>query len=331
MARVFILLMILLAGCSSPPPAEFSDEGTAGIVWPKPPQKARIRHVREVAGPEDLGIRPPAFQRFMDMLAGQTDVFMVRPYAIAAPPGALLVSDPGLHAVHFFDLKRRSYQLIDQAGSETLGSPVGVAMTHDRIFVADSSLGKIFILDHSGALLQSIQELERPTGLAYDESSQRLYAADTLTHRIVVFDHDGKKHFEFGKRGIAEGEFNFPSHIFLADNRLLVNDNMNFRVQVFDLDGRFQSSFGTHGDGSGHLSQPKGIAIDSQGHVYVAGATIDRVQIFSPTGQFLLAFGSKGKGPGKFQMPAGIAIRNDKIYVADSLNSRVQVFEYVTE
>ena len=152
-----------------------------------------------------------------------------------------------------------------------------------------------------------------------------------MTHQIVVFNDSGEKLFEFGTRGTAEGEFNFPSHIFLAGDRLLVNDKMNFRVQSFELNGRFESSFGTHGDGSGHLSQPKGIAVDSKNHVYVAGATIDRVQIFSSEGDFLLAFGSKGKGLGKFQMPAGIAIHQDLIYVADSLNSRVQVFKYVGE
>ncbi len=104
---------------------------------------------------------------------------------------------------------------------------------------------------------------------------------------------------------------------------------MNFRIQTFTLDGRFLSVFGDHGDSSGQFSQPKGVAADTQGNVYVAGATIDRVQIFSRQGDFLLAFGGEGKGPGEFLMPAGLTIVDDKIYVADSYNRRIQIFQFM--
>ena len=115
----------------------------------------------------------------------------------------------------------------------------------------------------------------------------------------------------------------------MSAGRLLVNDNMNFRIQTFDSDGSFLSSFGTHGDGSGSFSQPKGVAADSDGNIYVAGATIDRVQIFSDRGDFLLAIGNRGGGAGQFLMPTGITIFDNKVYVADSLNRRIQVFEYM--
>ena len=47
---------------------------------------------------------------------------------------------------------------------------------------------------------------------------------------------------------------------------------MNFRVQVFDKDERFYSKFGRHGDASGDFSNPKGIAVDSEGHIFVVDA-----------------------------------------------------------
>lgn len=327
--RLFLLSFVMLASCASPQPANQAAAPVAGITWPSPPQEARVRFIDAFSGAEDLDIRPSLFNRFKNAIAGKKNMGMIRPYAVSVHENRVLVGDPGLHAVHLFDLARRTFLLISVVEEEPLSSPVGVALGENRLFIADSTLGKVFILDSEGELLTVISGLERPTGLAFDASSRRLYVADTLAHRIVVFDDEGTRLFEFGERGVQEGEFNFPSHISLSGSHLLVNDSMNFRIQAFDLDGRFLSAFGDHGNASGYFSQPKGVAADSRGHVYVAGATIDRVQVFSPDGQFLLALGNKGNGPGEFVMPTGVTIADDRIYVADSYNSRVQIFEYV--
>jgi hypothetical protein len=45
-----------------------------------------------------------------------------------------------------------------------------------------------------------------------------------------------------------------------------------------------------------------------------------------------MAFGQEGHGPGEFWLPAGICIDvHDRIYVADSYNKRVQIFEFLKE
>ena len=106
---------------------------------------------------------------------------------------------------------------------------------------------------------------------------------------------------------------------------------MNFRVQVFNEDGRLLSTFGRLGDGSGDFDKPKGIAVDSAGHIYVVEGINDVVQIFDDEGKLLLAFGGSGFGEGQFWLPSGIAIANDVVYVADSANRRVQMFEYLKE
>jgi DNA-binding beta-propeller fold protein YncE len=299
------------------------------LAWPAPPAEVRIRFVEEFAIPNDLGIGSSGFRKFIDALAGEKPTGMVRPYAISAEGHKILVADPGLRAVHYFDRRKGAYRLFDNVNGLPLLAPVGVAASEHRVFIADSVAGKVFMLDWEGNLQGEIGSLKRPTSLAYDHNTRRLFVADTLDHRIYVYDESGEAQHSFGERGIEQGQFNFPSHIHFADGQLLVNDNMNFRIQAFDGDGRFLSSFGHHGDGSGYFSQPKGVCTDSEGHVYVAGATIDRVQIFSPEGQFMLAFGSMGNGPGQFVMPTGLTVDEDRIYVADSHNSRVQVFQYV--
>jgi sugar lactone lactonase YvrE len=104
---------------------------------------------------------------------------------------------------------------------------------------------------------------------------------------------------------------------------------MNFRVQVFDADGGYLRSFGRAGDGAGDFDKAKGIAVDSDGHIYVVEGFHDVVQIFDESGKLLLAFAESGAGAGQLWLPTGIAIAGDRIYVADSANRRLQVFEYV--
>jgi DNA-binding beta-propeller fold protein YncE len=104
---------------------------------------------------------------------------------------------------------------------------------------------------------------------------------------------------------------------------------MNFRVQTFDAEGRFLGTFGKLGDGAGDFDKPKGVALDSAGHVYVVEGLNDVVQIFDASGRLLLVFGGSGAGDGQLWLPTGITIAYDIVYVADSANRRVQVFEYL--
>jgi DNA-binding beta-propeller fold protein YncE len=324
-----MLLTVLVAGCASPTSSNKPENSAASIVWPQPPATARIRYLYSFSEPLDLEIKPSWGRQFMNALAGEKKTGMVRPYAVAVQGRKILVADPGAKAVHLFDLERRKHLAIFSAGDQPLASPVGVALSESRVYVADSALGQLFLFDHKGNLLKFVADLQRPTGLAFDHSADRLYVAETLAHRVAVFDSDGNRLFDFGARGTKGGEFNFPSHLSISAEKLLVNDNMNFQIKTFSLDGRELTVFGKHGDSSGQFSQPKGVAADSEGNVYVAGATIDRIQIFSAQGEFLLAFGGEGNAPGKFLMPAGITIDNDRIYVADSYNGRVQVFQFL--
>ena len=53
------------------------------------------------------------------------------------------------------------------------------------------------------------------------------------------------------------------------------------------------------------------------------------VQVFDRQGQPLYYFGKRGSGLGEFQLPSGLFIdKNDRIYVVDSFNGRVQIFQY---
>jgi len=84
------------------------------------------------------------------------------------------------------------------------------------------------------------------------------------------------------------------------------------------------------GDRPGTFANPKGIAVDSDGHIYVTDAAFSNFQIFDQEGRILLFVGELGAWPGYLHLPGGIAIdENDRIYVADQLNARVEVFQYL--
>ena len=54
------------------------------------------------------------------------------------------------------------------------------------------------------------------------------------------------------------------------------------------------------------------------------------VQVFNRDGQLLYNFGARGTHAGEFQLPAGLFIdHDDRVFVVDSFNRRVQVFHYV--
>jgi tripartite motif-containing protein 71 len=49
--------------------------------------------------------------------------------------------------------------------------------------------------------------------------------------------------------------------------------------------------------------------------------------VFDENGKFIIKFGTKGKQDGQFNRPEDLAIDQDgKVFVADTGNSRIQVF-----
>lgn len=335
--RITVLILLLLGGAGgcalSPHVVPFAEQGR---LWPDSPADARIAFVGEFAEPEDLGIRPGVWERIVRFTAGERRDAIVRPMAVAATEGGniVYVADPDAHCVHRYDLERGRYDCLGLARDAALPSPVGLALTPTgHLYVADSLLGGVFRVNPGEQELQAFVSgdvLERPTGLAWHTASGLLLVSDTGSQSIKAFREDGSLAFQFAQRGVAPGEVNFPTYLWSDGQELLVTDSLNFRVQRFDAAGVFKASFGKNGDRIGDFARPKGVAVDSQGHVYVVDALFNGVQVFDRDGRLLLAFGERGQAPGEFWLPNGLYITSDDlIFVADSYNRRVQVFRYL--
>lgn len=86
--------------------------------------------------------------------------------------------------------------------------------------------------------------------------------------------------------------------------------------------------WGHAGSGRGEFNEPRGLATDPQGNLFIADTKNHRIQKLSPSGEVLAVWGENGDQPGQFKDPHGIAVGVDgSVYVADTWNHRVQKFD----
>lgn len=327
---VLFMLLLLLTGCVAK--QNSASEPAVRLVWPPAPAAAKIEWVTEYKILEDTASRRGFWGKIGDFFLGPKVAHITRPYGVCTDNGQrLFIADAGGGKIHVFDMEMGSYSSIQGSEEVALQSPIAISYVDGYLFMTDSAQGCILRYDFETETLKvwASSPCERPTGLAYDAVSGMFYVSDTATHEIVVLDRTGMERFRFGKRGVAQGEFNFPTDLWMdTERRLYVTDALNARIQIFSASGEFISTFGQPGDTPGSFSKPKGVAVDRYGHVYICDALFDAVQIFDATGQLLLAFGDNGTGPGQFWMPSGIFIdQQNTIYISDTYNRRIQVFK----
>ncbi len=164
--------------------------------------------------------------------------------------------------------------------------------------------------------------LANPTKLYYDNNQKKLYVSDGVFGRIMVFSKQGKPLYALGKRGTAKGEFIRISDFINNGNNVIVTDSLGKRpMQVISNDGEFVEAYTRR-----VLDIPGAIAIDAQERIYVADHSDDSIRIFL-NGELRWRFGGSGADPGKFRVVTQMRVYEDKLYVLDSLNRRIQVFQ----
>jgi len=89
----------------------------------------------------------------------------------------------------------------------------------------------------------------------------------------------------------------------------------------------FVTKWGTSGTGDGQFDQPRGMAFDSSGNVYVTDFDNHRVQKFTSSGTFITKWGNSETGDGQFNYPRGIAVDGSgDVYVTDYSSIPIQKF-----
>ena len=114
---------------------------------------------------------------------------------------------------------------------------------------------------------------------------------------------------------------------FVKNGMWAAADCSNHCVYIFDGEDRLVRKIGSKGSGNGQFFYPAGVTFDSDDHLYVADHANHRVQKLKIGGEYLLQFGGIGSSDGKLNYPKGLASHDHKVYVADSDNKRVSVFQ----
>ena len=165
----------------------------------------------------------------------------------------------------------------------------------------------------------------KPRSVAVDRQDN-LYVVD-MTGRVQKFTPEGKFVLSWQ---MPQTELGKPKGMCCDhDGNIIVLEPHYQRVNHFSTEGKLVTQWGSRGTNFGELILPRSVAVNSRGDVLVSEYTsVDRVQIFSlKTRKPTLIFGQPGNGPAEFNRAEGLGLdEQDRIYVADSCNHRVQVF-----
>ena len=171
---------------------------------------------------------------------------------------------------------------------------------------------------------------EHPTGIAIDRKTGRLYLSDTPRNLVFILDLQGNVLKRVGKdrNGNGTGEFVSPTQIALSDHGIVVLDSERSRIQVLDLDGNRTGCYRVFAG----VGMDNGLAVDRDGNIYISYVAKSIIGIYKPDGMPMGAFGQPGSRIGEFLSPSGLWIdASNRIYVADTENARVQVFQIRNE
>jgi DNA-binding beta-propeller fold protein YncE len=337
-----LLMTAILAGCA--PAAIVQQER---YFWPPPPNPPRIEWLGAYSSQLDLNMT--SSRRIKEFFAGSdAPVLLKKPVEVRADAVSdkIYVADTEIGGVYVFDLKQGKYRMLPTSGTGLPESivPVALALDRDRnLYVLEPRHRKVLVYNPSEKYVRSIDLgaiCKRPVALAIDKNRERLYVSDVQLNKIFALDLAGGRLFDFGTSGLGEGAFNKPVSIAIASNGdIIVADAFNARIQIFSVSGKFIREFGRRGDSEGNFQLIKSIAVDPDDNIYVVDGRSHSVSIFNQTGDPLLVLGSfyavstSGKqAPGGFLLPSGIDIDSrGRIFVADQLNARIQVFQYLSE
>ena len=112
------------------------------------------------------------------------------------------------------------------------------------------------------------------------------------------------------------------------DGRIIVAEHDSHRISMCSTAGN-KAIFGVSKDGKEDITfaDPRGVAVDMYGNLFVVDGKLCCVQKFTSKGQFIAKIGKKGDQILEFSSPVGVGVHphSQKVYITDNSNHRIQI------
>jgi len=216
------------------------------------------------------------------------------------------------------------------AGEEeelTIIKPYGISICNGRIYICDTILGGIEIID----LPNEAFEILQPKGLGkfkkpincYKDADGKLYVVDAERTQVMIFDSLDNYITAFGEDTLEK-----PTDIFVTDESIYVADLKDRNIKVFSKND--YSLVKIIGDDNLNekirIYQPTNIYV-KEDKIYISDFGDFRIKIYNTSGEFVDTVGSYGRNLGQFIRPKGVAVDDDlNLYVVDAAFENIQIF-----
>ena len=238
-------------------------------------------------------------------------------------------------AVYRYNLTDKTIELLGQVGQHMRGEATNIYVEPDLSFYITDPVGKrVLYFSKNGNLIREYKDLvnlSRPVDVLVDNATGNVYVADGSFSHVVVFSKLGTPLHSIGARGNGPGKFRAITAITQGpDNTLYVADRLELPVQELSMGlgdmGRFRYSLGL-----GEVVWPTAVAIDKERRVFVSDKSDNTIKVFDDI-RLIATLGGTGSAPGRFRLITDMWMsKEQRLYVADILKRRVQVFDLVPE
>lgn len=224
----------------------------------------------------------------------QSGVFSHPSGVCATNRNTFIVSDTGNNRIQEMTTDGKCVKCVGSRGTGPLQFqyPRGIAIDKrtQQIYVADDENHRVQVLNPDfsfvrafGSFGSGCGQFNRPRDIAFD-SCGNCFITDIDNHRIQKFSPQGQCLKVIGSCGSKPGELNLPLGITIDDkDNLYVSESGNKRVSVFTGNGDFVCCFNGWGGKNCTdqlLSDPREIAFDNRGYLYVCDWGKDCVMVF---------------------------------------------------